>query len=99
MIEENNIEITDAVQIRQEQKQFYEKLYTSSKPILDDSHKSLFLNEANPFITKLSNEAVSKCEGYLTFQECLSSIKNMKNGKSPGLDGFTVEFYKFFGMI
>jgi hypothetical protein len=20
----------------------------------------------------------------------------MKNGKSPGLDGFTIEFYKFF---
>ena len=23
-------------------------------------------------------------------------LKNMKNNKSPGLDGFTVEFYKFF---
>jgi hypothetical protein len=24
------------------------------------------------------------------------ALKNMKNGKSPGLDGFTTEFYKFF---
>ena len=28
--------------------------------------------------------------------ECLTALKNMKNGKSPGLDGYTVEFYKFF---
>jgi hypothetical protein len=39
---------------------------------------------------------VVKCEGYLTFQECLFSLKNMKIFKSPGIDGFTVEFYKFF---
>jgi hypothetical protein len=26
----------------------------------------------------------------------LVALKNMKNGKSPGLDGFTTEFYKFF---
>jgi hypothetical protein len=31
-----------------------------------------------------------------TFQECLFSLKNMKIFKSPGIDGFTVEFYKFF---
>ena len=23
----------------------------------------------------------------------------MKNDKSPGLDGFTIEFFKFFGLI
>jgi hypothetical protein len=34
--------------------------------------------------------------GYLTFQECLFSLKDMKIFKSPGIDGFTVEFYKFF---
>jgi hypothetical protein len=39
---------------------------------------------------------VFKCEGHLTFQECLFSLKNMKIFESPGIDGFTVEFYKFF---
>ena len=24
------------------------------------------------------------------------ALKNMKNGKSPGQDGFTTEFFKFF---
>jgi hypothetical protein len=35
-------------------------------------------------------------EGELTLPECLNVLKNMSNGKSPGLDGFTSEFYKFF---
>jgi hypothetical protein len=35
-------------------------------------------------------------EGELTLPECLNVLKNMSNGKSPGLDGFTNEFYKFF---
>ena len=32
----------------------------------------------------------------LTLQEALESLKQMKNNKSPGMDGFRVEFYKFF---
>ena len=35
-------------------------------------------------------------EGNLSFKECGESLKLMKNGKSPGSDGFTVDFYKFF---
>jgi hypothetical protein len=35
-------------------------------------------------------------EGNLSFKECGEPLKLMKNGKSPGLDGFTVDFYKFF---
>ena len=32
----------------------------------------------------------------LTEQECYKALKHMDNGKSPGSDGFTCEFYKFF---
>jgi hypothetical protein len=35
-------------------------------------------------------------EGALTLPEYLNVLKNMSNGKSPGLDGFTSEFYKLF---
>ena len=28
--------------------------------------------------------------------ECQNYLKQMKNEKSPGIDGFTTEFYKFF---
>ncbi len=44
----------------------------------------------------LQKEEVELCEGLVTEEECLKSLKNMDNGKSPGSDGFTAEFYKFF---
>ncbi len=36
------------------------------------------------------------CEGNLSEYECGSSLMEMKNNKSPGSDGLTVEFYKIF---
>jgi hypothetical protein len=35
-------------------------------------------------------------EGYVSLGEAKNVLKDMKNNKSPGPDGFTVEFYKFF---
>ena len=35
-------------------------------------------------------------DGNLSFKECGESLKLMKNVKSPGSDGFTVDFYRFF---
>ena len=34
-------------------------------------------------------------EGEITLDEASVALKNMKNNKSPGFDGFTVEFFKF----
>ncbi|CAG2194572.1 unnamed protein product [Mytilus edulis] len=95
LILEDESEIMDPCIIRNEQKQFYKKLYTSSNPLLLETHRSTFLQHDNPFITKPIEEEVESCEGPLSVQECLSSLKHMKNSKSPGIDGFTVEFYKF----
>ena len=47
-------------------------------------------------ISKLSEEDKSICEGPLTEYECYEALKDMKNMKSPGSDGFTSEFYKTF---
>lgn len=35
-------------------------------------------------------------ENYLKIEELDMAIKNMAKGKSPGVDGLTVEFYLFF---
>ena len=29
-------------------------------------------------------------------EECLTALKEFKNDKTPGTDGFSAEFYKFF---
>ena len=35
-------------------------------------------------------------EGEITYSELTDAVKRMKNGKSPGSDGYTIEFFKFF---
>ena len=50
----------------------------------------------NSDVPKLTPEMSAKLEGPLSTDEVFSVLKNMKNNKSPGQDGFTVEFYRFF---
>ena len=39
---------------------------------------------------------MDSCEGNISVKECLDALKAIGDGKSPGMDGFTVEFYEFF---
>ena len=43
---------------------------------------------------RLDKDDAEVCEDEITFQECLTAIKQMKNDKSPGEDGLPCEFYK-----
>ena len=45
---------------------------------------------------KLNDIQRDSCEGLLTENECKEALFEMKNEKSPGSDGITVEFYKMF---
>ena len=82
--------IEDQQGILGEVRQFYETLY-SEKEVADvDLHE---------FITDfptLEPADIELLQGDITFQELASVLKEMKNNKSPGPDGFTTEFYKFF---
>ena len=69
---------------------FYAKLY--KKQEYGETSTEFFDDE----IPKLSEENRSKCEGILTEYECESALMQMNNGKSPGSDGITIEFYKQF---
>ena len=43
---------------------------------------------------KLTESQKDSCEGELQIKECGQVVKYMSNTKSPGSDGFTLEFYK-----
>ena len=43
-----------------------------------------------------SDKLSSCCEGKITFQECESILGSFQLGKTPGVDGIPIEFYKIF---
>ena len=45
---------------------------------------------------KLSKEQANKMEGLSTYKEIRNSLQQMKSAKSPGISGFTAEFFKTF---
>ena len=47
-------------------------------------------------IPKLDDEERDALDGPLTCKECKKSLETFENGKSPGEDSFTAEFYKHF---
>lgn len=45
---------------------------------------------------KLNNSEKEYCDSLPTIDECADAVNNLKNNKSPGLDGIPAEFYKCF---
>jgi hypothetical protein len=82
--------VTKEKEILHELKLFYENLYSSNTT---DHAKMTNILQGIP---KLSDEQKEKTKGLITYNECLKSLKSMKNGKTPGLDGISADFYKFF---
>ena len=74
--------------IVQEVKSFYEKLYRSR----EHEVVNVSLSELN-VESVLSDEESTLLEGPISMQETLSALKQMKNDKSPGSDGYTAEFF------
>ena len=83
---------SEAETILQEFKLFYSKLYTAERLTKD---KNLIENffEGMP---KLTDEISNQCDGDLTEDEIFQCLNTFPNGKSPGTDGLSVEWYKRF---
>ena len=79
--------IHDSNLITQEAKTFYENVYASRE------NNIIHCNIDHINTPILSQEESDNLEGPITLEEALSSIKQMKNDKSPGSDGFTAEFF------
>jgi exonuclease III len=96
LIKENEEEINNSDEILHYEAEYYKKLYTH--PTLTNNTERLqcmpeFLNETTP---KISNEDKELCENPIDLEDIGHALKDLKNGKSPGTDGFTPDFYKFF---
>ena len=83
----------DQFEILQEQKTFFETLYKSQNS-QDNLPESDLFNLEN--IDPLDENEQILCEGMISKEECLTALKEFKNNKTPGTDGFSAEFYKFF---
>ena len=87
--------ITDQKDIIRKQDRFYEKLHTSRKTQFKEDHSTTFFNQ-DYTRGKLTPKEKESCESNSCAKKCLDALKVMGDGKSPGMDGFTVEFYNFF---
>ena len=93
LVDANGNEYYNSVDILNLQKQYYHNLYKEDNNVIDD----VPLNEVIGDNTcKLNEDESNSLEGEITCSELANALKNMKNSKSPGMDGFTVEFFKFF---
>ena len=95
-ISDNKTVIKDG-EILQQIEDFYRDLYTSQF----SGSEELFDNfVGNVVLPQLSEVDKNMLEGELTVEECRQILKTFSNGKSPGEDGFTVEFYvQFFELL
>lgn len=91
---ENQMEITNQEEIRKEIYKFYENMYKNKDENLDIGDFDDLVNRND--IQPLDEIAANNLEGPLEYDEVLNVLKKMSNNKSPGPDGFTVEFFKFF---
>ena len=83
----NEKEILDQIEA------YFKNLYSSECTLSQEEYQEFIQNLEIP---RLSNEDRDSLEGPLTYEECKKVLDSFQNDKSPGVDGFTVEFYKFF---
>jgi len=91
-LEDESTTINDK-QILDQIENYFRDLYTSVKTFSQDESDEFTQHLQIP---KLSDEDRDSLEGSLSYEECKNVLGSFQNDKSPGEDGFTVEFYKFF---
>ena len=88
---DSGIEITKPHDILNELNAFYENLYSAGN--LEEDTDNDFFNKNVPTITPIH---ALLCDKEIDIDECFKALMKMKGDKSPGTDGLTVEFYKYF---
>ena len=85
----------DIDDIKNEVSDFYANLYSNGNDSNHDNYDLDNLFSTNNIYTLKGND-VCGMEGEIDESEVLLCLRNMLNNKAPGLDGWPVEFFKFF---
>ena len=73
---------------------FYTKLFQNCDSDLSDIELDELLEDYD--VNKLNKCDSQTLTRKLTEKENTFTLRNMKNNKSPGIDGFSAEFFKMF---
>ena len=84
-------ELTETAEIRREAVSFYSGLYRSEYR----ENEQLFTSLCDG-LPKIAAEENPDLGEPLTMRELCTALQSMKEGKAPGIDGLTVDFYKAF---
>ena len=83
---------TDNAEIQRIMRDYYKQLYANKTDNLEGMDK--FVEKHN--LLRLNQEEIENMNRPITSTEIDTVIKNLPTNKSPGPDGFTVEFYQTF---
>ena len=92
IIEDNGQESLSTEEILNSQKTYFKNLYNENI-LIDDTPIEAQIGINNLKMTKNDAESL---EGNIKYSELAEALKNMKNSKTPGNDGFTADIFKFF---
>ena len=85
--------ISNQEEILNEVQTFYKRLFSQPKNECEPQLKKILNNLET---AKLSSVEAKGLEHELSIEEIGKALKQMKNGKSPGIDGYPAEFLKIF---
>ena len=85
-------QVNDQEKIREEMKIFYERLYKKRQTETAMYERIL----GNVIGNSLNEKEREELEGEITLDEATLALLQMKSNKTPGIDGWTVEFFKCF---
>ena len=81
--------------IMNELRDYYQNLHSKQDSDLNEELCSFFLHNNN-YIPMLSEQSMMACERKLSLVDCYGALRMFSNGKAPGNDGLTTDFYKGF---
>jgi hypothetical protein len=95
LINESDEIIEDSNEILKYEEEFYKHLYTQPEE-QDNIRNNTMLEFVDEETPKIQMADMELCEQNINLEEIGQALMDLKNGKSPGTDGFTPDFYKFF---